>query len=335
MVVSSNPIDKPASSNPTNSEYQPNQPAKIMIVDDNAPNLMVLGGLLDQAGYRVFPLRGGQAALAWLEQATPDLMLLDIRMPDLDGYEVCRRIKANPSLSDIPVIFISAADAIEDKIRGFDVGGIDYITKPFEEREVLARVQTHLQLYSLQRQLGEKIKHLEAANARIHELSIRDELTKLYNRRYFNAAIAQAWATSERNQQPLCVAMADVDFFKRVNDQFSHAVGDVVLATVAQILYNTSRSEDILARYGGEEFILALPTTALAAAHGLCERLRGAVEDYPWASIHPQLRISISIGLAEYQPGQASSLTHSEVLIAAADAKLYQAKHDGRNCVRL
>jgi diguanylate cyclase (GGDEF)-like protein len=281
----------------------------------------------------VFPLRSGAEALHWLESHRPHLMLLDVRMPEMDGYTLCSHIKAQPQLADIPVIFISAADGVEDKVRGFDVGGLDYITKPFEEREVLARVATHVRLSELQHLLNQQILELQAANVRIYELSIRDGLTGVYNRRYFQEQFAPALYHAEVNNQALAVALADIDFFKRVNDQFSHAVGDAVLCQTAQLLRVHARDggNDLLARYGGEEFVLMLPQCDLQTAHSHCERLRQAIEAAPWADIHPDLRVTMSFGVASWTP--ATPTPYPEQVLHDADSKLYEAKRLGRNRV--
>ncbi|MGK7909672.1 MAG: diguanylate cyclase [Synechococcus sp.] len=298
----------------------------LLIVDDNSANLRLLGTLLDREGYSVRPVATATQALQLLETVHPDLVLLDIHMPELDGYEVCKRIKQTPATANIPVIFISSADAIEDKIKGFEAGGIDYITKPFEEREVLMRVRNHLQLHFLQQELQAKITDLERAYATIHELSIRDDLTKLYNRRHFNEQAQQLLSISQRYGQSISFAICDVDRFKQVNDTFSHAIGDKVLQKIAQLIQKNLRSADLLARYGGEEFVIAFPQTELSAASEACNKIRLAIEEHDWQEIAPQLAITISCGVA-HLPNQ----TNQEPILACADRKLYQAKQNGRN----
>ncbi|MEO0803330.1 MAG: diguanylate cyclase, partial [Cyanobacteria bacterium J06642_2] len=164
--------------------------------------------------------------------------------------------------------------------------------------------------------------------AQLHELSVRDELTQLYNRRYFNIQAAALYASAQRYERPLCFAIADIDHFKRINDTFSHAVGDRVLQQVAQILKANARDSDITARYGGEEFVTVFPETTLEGATAYCERLRATIAHYPWYDIHPDLYVTTSIGLnAEVELGGY------EQMLAAADCKLYEAKHSGRNRV--
>lgn len=311
---------------------QPSNPgavtANVLLVDDNLVNLRVLSRLLDREGYKVRPVNNGDQALKAIEAHQPDLILLDIRMPGMDGYQVCERLKADARFQTIPIIFISAADALQDKIRGFEVGGVDYIAKPFQELEVLARIHTHLQIYRLQQALNEKIMALEQANARITELSVRDELTKLYNRRYFNAQATRFFQHAQRYQQPLSFAIGDVDYFKKINDRFSHAVGDRVLQGVAQVLQKNLRSTDLCARYGGEEFVIAFPGIRGQEAIEACNKVRQAIETAPWPRIHPELAVTISIGVCA-----DLTLDSYEAMLAIADQQLYCAKHGGRNRV--
>lgn len=302
--------------------------ANVLLVDDNLVNLRVLSRLLDREGYKVRPVHSGDQALKAIEAHSPDLILLDIRMPGMDGYEVCERLKADARFRSIPIIFISAADALHDKIKGFEVGGVDYIAKPFQELEVLARINTHLQIYRLQQALNEKIVALEKANARITELSVRDELTKLYNRRYFNAQADRFFQHAQRYQQPLSFAIGDVDCFKGINDRFSHAIGDRVLQGVAQVLQKNLRSTDLCARYGGEEFVIALPGIQGQDAIDACNKVRRAIEAAPWPKIHPELSVTISIGVCA-----DLTLDSYEAMLAIADRQLYCAKHGGRNRV--
>ena len=302
--------------------------AKILIVDDNLANLRVLGQLLNRQNYKVSPVPSGAQALKLLQTMQPDLILLDIQMPEIDGFELCRNIKTDPATQDIPVVFISAADEVEQKIKSFEVGGVDYITKPFEEKEVLVRVDTHLRLHSLQRKLEEKINELEQANARITELSIRDELTQLYNRRHLIEVAPNLLAHAKRYNESLSFMIGDIDHFKCINDRFSHTIGDQVLRQVAGMMLTNTREADIVARYGGEEFVIVFPVTPLAEAVQACEKLRQNIAEYGWREIDSDLQVTISIGLSA-----DTSLDSYEQMIAAADQQLYRAKQGGRNRV--
>ena len=302
------------------------QTGKLLIVDDNSANLIMLGTLLNEEGYQVQTVASGVEALQFLETVPVDLVLMDIRMPDIDGYEICQRMKQLAAIAHIPVIFISAADNVKDKVRGFEVGGIDFITKPFEGQEILARVRTHLQIYRLQKELESKIADLERAYQTIRELSIRDELTQLHNRRHFNEQAQQLLSIAKRYGQPISFAICDIDRFKLVNDRFSHTIGDEVLTVVAHLIRDNLRAADFAARYGGEEFAIVFPQTKLDAAAMACNKIRLAIEKYDWHVIEPHLSVTISIGIAT-----RPDLDDYEPILSAADEKLYEAKQNGRN----
>ncbi|MEM6427930.1 MAG: diguanylate cyclase [Deinococcota bacterium] len=298
-------------------------------MDDVAANLKILAPVLTKQGYKVRPVTTGAQALNAVKASLPDLILLDIRMPDMDGFEVCKQLKADPISQAVPIIFISAFDDVTSKVTSFELGGVDYITKPFEEAEVIARVGTHVSLYRLRLELHQQLQALEDANARIKELSIRDELTGLYNRRHFNEAALQMFSASQRYARPLTVVIGDVDLFKRVNDRFSHAVGDDVLNMIAQLLCQDRREADIVARYGGEEFVMALPETSLEDSLQACETLRQRIEKHPWEAVASGLAVTMSMGLCA-----DTSLGSLEAMLNCADQKLYDAKAAGRNNVQ-
>ncbi len=300
--------------------------ADIVIVDDVPANLKVLSSLLSSQAYKVRPVTTGAQALRAVESALPDLILLDIRMPEMDGYEVCRHLKSDPKTMQIPVIFISAADDIDTKVKGFELGAVDYITKPFQDAEVLARVDTHINLFRLRHKLNQKIVALEQANTRIKELSIRDELTGLYNRRHFNEQAIQFFNSAKRYKKHLSLMIGDIDFFKYVNDTFSHAVGDEVLKIVAHLLSDKRRKADIISRYGGEEFVVIFPETSIVDAVQVCETMRKRIETYFWHEIVSELKITMSMGLCA-----DTSLESVESMLKQADKKLYNAKAAGRN----
>ena len=320
-----------ASDTPASSEAAPKQ-ADIVIVDDIPANLRVLSALLQAQGYHIRPVTSGKQALKAIYASLPDLILLDLRMPEMDGHELCQHLKADVHTRDIPIVCISVADDIESKVRSFELGAVDFVSKPFAGAEVLARVNTHIQVARLQASLREKVNQLEQAYDHIKELSIRDTLTGLYNRRYFDKQVNYLLTMAKRYEHPFSVAMVDIDHFKSVNDRFSHAVGDQVLVKVAELLQQGRRGTDIVARYGGEEFIIALPeTTILDAAHS-CELSRQMIEDYPWQTIAEGLQVTISAGLSS-DLGSRDVRTF-ETILDYADAKLYEAKHAGRNQVK-
>lgn len=313
----------------TNQNQQSQRPptaADILIVDDTPANLRVLTSLLGTQGYRVRPVTSGKQAIKAINASVPDLILMDLRMPEMDGHELCQRLKADVCTRSIPIVCISAADDIDSKVRSFELGAVDFVSKPFASAEVLARVKTHLQVARLQASLRNKVNELERAYEHIKELSTRDPLTGLYNRRYIDEQLTYLLTIAKRYEHPLSVAMIDIDHFKGVNDRFSHAIGDHVLIKVAELLQQGRRTTDIVGRYGGEEFIVVLPETSILDAAHSCESSRRAIEHYSWDTLAAGLQVTISIGLS-------SDVYTPESMLARADAKLYDAKHAGRNQV--
>ena len=305
----------------------------ILVVDDSPGNLHLLFDALTLAGYEVRCVKSGAMALIGVQTYPPDLILLDIGMPGMNGYEVCQQLKANSETCEIPVIFLSALGEPLDKVKAFQVGGADYITKPFQLEEVLVRVKHQLTIRNLQKQLKEVIQALQRANNELESIATLDSLTKISNRRYFDHYLAQEWERLAQEQLPLSLILADIDHFKQYNDLCGHLAGDECLQQVAQTIRNTVKgSVDLVARYGGEEFAILLPDTDLTAATQLAEAIRLAVEQITIKDV-PQLpyeHMSISLGVASLIPAPHDSV---EMLIAAADQALYKAKKQGRNRV--
>ena len=296
----------------------------ILIVDDTPDNLRFLSGILTQQGYEARTVINGRMALMVAETAPPELILLDIRMPGLDGYEVCVQLKSNAETCDIPVIFLSALDDISDKIKAFEVGGVDYITKPFHTAEVLARVKTHLALSRLQQQL-------ELANHELKRLVNLDGLTQLANRRCFNDHLEQEWRRMAREQQPLALILCDIDFFKQYNDTYGHPAGDDCLRQVGAVLQACAkRPADLASRYGGEEFALTLPKTPIQGAIELAQRIQSQLLQLqqPHATSTISDYLTLSMGIASVIPQLDRS---PDDLIQAADQALYRAKQEGRD----
>jgi diguanylate cyclase (GGDEF)-like protein len=249
----------------------------------------------------------------------PDLVLLDIEMPDMDGYEVCRQLRENPSTGHIPIIFIPALTDVADEARGLELGAVDYITKPFNHVIVKARVQTHLRL-KMQSDLLERY-------------AFNDALTGLANRRAFDERLALEWSRAQRYQHPLSVVMIDIDHFKLYNDHYGHGAGDVCLSDVARVIKSQiTRSSDLVARYGGEEFLLILPETEEAGAVALAESVRAAVDGRGLRHAASRVcgHVTLSLGAASQIPDDQ---TQTSALLERADQALYRAKTGGRNRV--
>jgi diguanylate cyclase (GGDEF)-like protein len=324
----------------------------VLIVDDQLDNLRVLSTILAKEGYHVRKALNGPMALTAVKTLPPDIILLDINMPEMDGYEVCERLKADPVNSSIPVIFVSILDDVLDKVKGIKVGGADYITKPFQFEEVIARVQNQLTIQRLQRELrttNQKLSDqnalllleiekrlqvesaLQAANDKLRELVWVDSLTQVSNRRFLDDYLQREWQRSAREQLPLSFILCDIDCFKSYNDTYGHVAGDDCLRKVARaIRYAVRRPADVVARYGGEEFAIVLPNTNFHGAIQVAENVRLKIQELkiPHSSSFVRNYLTISMGIATKIPVNPSL---PETLIAASDNALYQAKLQGRN----
>jgi two-component system, cell cycle response regulator len=302
----------------------PDKTFRVAVVDDDRAIRKLVHLYLARAGYEVVEFATGKQARSELIQLTWDLAILDRRLPDMDGVVLCHQLKANPELRNRYIIMLTGEDEAEDKILGFDLGADDYITKPFQPAELLARIRAAKRIIDLQKELLE-------SNRRLELLSITDGLTKLHNHRHFQDELARAFEESQRYHRPLSLVMADLDFFKKVNDTYGHSVGDEVLKTVSAIFQQSIRSTDLAARYGGEEFAVMLPETHLDDAVAFAEKLRSITEATPVATQAGPLHLTISLGVA--------SVPHSRVhsakgLVVTADKALYRAKRNGRNQVQ-
>ncbi|MBP2304971.1 diguanylate cyclase [Azospirillum melinis] len=292
---------------------------KILVVDDIPSNVHVLSRILKD-DYDIYFATDGEKALDLVQARMPDLVLLDIMMPGMDGFEVCRRIKADPAIHDIPVIFISAKSEVEDETRGLEVGAIDFITKPISPPIVKARVRNHL-LLKRQTDL-------------LRSLSFLDGLTGIANRRRFDDTMAREWRRCARSNLPLSLIILDVDHFKAYNDHYGHQAGDECLRVVAELLSDRAkRPSDLVARYGGEEFVCLLPETDGPGAVRVAEGFRTGVAEcrIPHAQSPVIPHVTISLGVATVIPSADGS---PEQLAEMADQLLYRAKRTGRNRVQ-
>ncbi len=252
-----------------------------------------------------------------------DLILCDIEMPGIDGLKFLALLQSREDLKDKPIIMLTSHDDVATKVRGLESGASDYITKPFEPQELVARLKVHLQLKTLQ-------DELRRSNRLLLELSQTDPLTRLCNRRSLTEILENELDRCRRNATPCSLIMADIDHFKRVNDRYGHQSGDEVLITVADLLREQLRPYDLAARYGGEEFCLVLPETSPEQAENVAERIRKRVENYNFSGIAADLHLTISLGVASL--AGESTKTEDE-LIRLADEALYLAKNNGRNRV--
>src|SRR5687768_17613069 len=296
----------------------------VAVVDDDAAIRRLVRLYLKRAGYETFECTTGAEARERMFAAPWDLAILDRRLPDTDGVVLAHDIKARPEYRSRYIIMLTGEDEQEDKVEGLELGADDYITKPFQYPELMARIRAGKRIVDLQKELTETNKRLEL-------LSITDGLTKLHNHRYFQDEVARAFEESQRYQRPLSLAMIDIDFFKKINDTYGHAVGDEVLKRSAALYRESVRSTDLVARYGGEEFAVMMPETELTDGITFAEKIRTLVESTPMETQAGPVNVTVSIGLASVPQSRIHS---AKELIIAADKALYRAKRNGRNQVQ-
>lgn len=295
----------------------------LLIIDDSAAIRQQVSETMANSYLfpRVLQAGDGVEGFKLLVSNHVDVILCDIEMPGIDGLKFLALIQSREDLKDKPVIMLTSHDDIATKVRGLESGASDYITKPFEPQELVARLKVHLQLKTLQ-------DELRRSNRLLLELSQTDPLTRLCNRRSLTEMLENELNRCQRNQTPCSLVMCDIDHFKRVNDIYGHQSGDDVLAAVADILREQLRPYDLAARYGGEEFCLVLPETNLEQAKEVAERVRKRVEGYQFSGSLADLKLTISLGVAM----ASEKNSHSEdELIRLADEALYLAKNNGRN----
>ena len=322
----------------------------ILIVDDTPNNLRFLSTTLTEQGYKVRSVTDGLMALTVAQAAKPDLILLDIMMPNIDGYEVCQRLKANAQTNDIPVIFLSALDEVLDKVKAFTVGGVDYITKPFQLEEVLARIETHLSLRAAQKeirqlnteleqrvrqrtaQLEQEIAERLQAQERLLHLALYDMLTGLPNRTWFMKRLEQLLPqVNQQSSYQFAVLFLDCDRFQAVNDSLGHLVGDQLLVSIARRIELCLRPGTTLCRLGGDEFAILLQdlehtSEAINIAHDINLEL-----SLPFQISSYQIFTNVSIGIV-----MGNSLyKQPEHILRDADTAMYQAKANGKACYQI
>ena len=292
----------------------------ILVIDDDQTNIKVIIDILKPPGLTVISARNGEMGIKRALFALPDLILLDVMMPGIDGFETCLRLKSEPATQGIPILFMTALNDEENKVKGFDAGGVDYITKPFGAREVVARVKTHLNLKRKQ-DLLERLVGI-------------DGLTEIPNRRQFDTVLDKEWRRAQRTQTPLSLILLDIDYFKHFNDRYGHTAGDECLRKVARTLARSvKRASDFVARYGGEEFAVILPGATIDQAVEVAEKIRENVESLHLCHAGSQVSdyVTLSLGVATLIPNPETS---PQNLIETADKALYRAKANGRNQVK-
>jgi len=298
---------------------------RIAIVDDDAAIRRLVRLFLKRSGYETIEFSTGSEAREQLMKTPWDLVILDRRLPDMDGVMLAQELKSHPEFKTRFIIMLTGEDDQADKVEGLDLGADDYVTKPFQYPELLARIRAGKRIVDLQKELLETNKRLEL-------LSITDGLTNLYNHRYFQDELTRAFDESARYGRPLSLAIVDLDFFKKVNDNYGHAVGDEVLKGVSKMFRESIRSTDLAARYGGEEFAMMMPETNVEDAITFAEKLRTLVESTPVTTQAGPIHLTVSIGVATVPH---PNIHAAKEIIVAADEALYRAKRSGRNQVQV
>jgi diguanylate cyclase (GGDEF)-like protein len=277
------------------------RPLGVLVVEDDREIRDMVTMMVKSMGYAVVTAANGKDAFVRLREQPVDIVLLDLMMPEMDGFEFCQKVREDPTLRDLHIIITSARDALEDKVRGLELGAADYLTKPFSLTELQARIK-----------VGERIvryqKTLRAQQNQLEHLAREDALTGLANRRRFEERAREELLRAGRYQHALSVLLADLDHFKAINDTYGHSCGDAVLKEVSQTFFRHCRSSDLCARYGGEEFAILLPETQLPEAQLVAERLCAAVRKLTFAHGSDEIRVTASFGIVSVDTGNPQAL---------------------------
>ncbi|HST64190.1 MAG TPA: diguanylate cyclase [Mycobacteriales bacterium] len=290
----------------------------VLVADDSLVIRAVVRAHLEEKGYAVVEAEDGLAAVERCARDQPDVVLLDIEMPGLDGYQVLARLKTAPELRDIPVVFLTSRSGMDDVVVALDAGAHDYLRKPFEPPELVARVAAAAQVKKLQDQLRQR-------NDELDRMTRTDALTGLFNRRHLDEELVRQYSVAYRNATPVALLLLDIDHFKTVNDTYGHPAGDAVLQEFGRRLGGQVRAGDVAGRWGGEEFLVVLPGADLPAALAVAERIRRATSGRPVLVDGMSIPLTVSAGCA------LGPLDTPEEQVARADAALYEAKVSGRN----
>ncbi len=304
--------------------------AKILLIDDSEAQSNQIREALERLGYEVTRAGSGMTGLQLARTTAPDLVLLDVVMPDIDGFAVCRWLKMNAETREIPVIMLTIRSALADRVEGLNIGADDYLAKPFEDEELEARIFAALRVKAAHSELRERNQQLESMLHSVEALASTDSLTGLFNRRRFSDVLKREFAVTKRYRNTLSCLLLDLDHFKSINDRFGHDAGDQVLKEVARRITGSLREVDLAARYGGEEFVVLLPHTSKADARIVAERLLKNVRKQEFNFGGEVLTVTTSIGCAGNSDVASDN---AEELVKCADLALYEAKNAGRNRV--
>lgn len=303
---------------------------RILIVDDSPFEANQMSVILEKMDFEVVWAENGIKGMSQARQMNPDLILLDLVLPDINGYEVCRWLRKQEETRCTPIIMVTAKERTEDKILGLGEGANDYITKPFEPQELKARVDAALRIKRLQDELVRKNEDYEILLQQVQKMAVTDSMTGLFNRRYFQEALEKEFLHAKRYGNPLSCLMMDVDYFKLINDTYGHDVGDKILKELGEMIKSQIREVDVLARFGGDELILLLPKSTCGEGLMVAQRIAEDVGNHVFPDLGKTHRVTISIGVAGLpDPG----LHEAHQAILTSDFALYKAKRAGRNRV--
>ena len=290
----------------------------ILVVDDDQDLTEAIRIRLEAENYEVLIATNGKEALHMLEKGKFDLILLDVALPKMDGFEVCKQIQSRVGQGYLPIIMLTVRAQQDEKVKGLDMGAHDYVTKPYEIDELLARIRAGLRA--------------KREYDRILQMAERDALTGLYNRHSLDQRLREEFARAKRYSRQFSLIMLDMDHFKKVNDTYGHQIGDIVLKQVADLITECARKSDIPHRYGGEEFVIMAPETGIEGIKNCADRIRVSCQERSFGKEEQPISITISGGISSYPRSPVSS---AEELLREADSALYKAKAAGGNCISL
>jgi len=301
---------------------------KVLIVDDTPENIRVAGKILEDDGYDIYITDSGLDAERLAKEVVFDLILLDVMMPRQDGFTTCTHLRAYPEYESVPIIFLSARIDIDSIIKGFDLGAVDYIRKPFNPQELRSRVRTHAELRLYRKELEIKNTELENALRKIEQIARTDELTGLLNRRELTRIFEYESARSRISGHEFALIMLDIDLFKGVNDTYGHNTGDEVLKRISSQLVSAAREHDYISRWGGDEFMILLPEVSTQEAQEIAELIRSTIENIDYTDIGCTQHVTVTCGVGFHEPGMSIQL-----LIDRVDKAMLHGKAENRNCV--
>ena len=298
----------------------------ILIIDDNQLCLKISEKILKQEGYNVIKAKSGIKGLDLAIKKNPDLIILDLIMPTINGFETAQLFKEKNEVKNIPIIFLTSQDIKKFISEAFQVGGIDYIMKPVIKEELIARVEMQIKLRKRNNQLEKSNKIIKKKNKKLKKLLITDDLTKLYTRNYILEEINKSIEEFKENKNLFSLIMIDIDYFKKINDNFGHCCGDFILKKVSYLLRKNLSKTDIISRWGGEEFLILLPNTNLINAIKKANNLLQIIRKNEYIYDNNSISVTISLGIFAYK-----SNISIDKMIKKVDQKLYKAKNNGRN----